>query len=56
MLNLIFYNAAVQPAPPEDGTKASFISFWDDNIRKILGLLVPSGRSIRDSSHHISTQ
>jgi hypothetical protein len=55
-LHLIFYNAAVQPAPPEDGTEASFISFWDDNIRKILELLVPSGKSIRGSSCHTNTQ
>ncbi|KAF8336806.1 hypothetical protein F5887DRAFT_1161224 [Amanita rubescens] len=47
ILHLIFYNAAVQCPPPETGTEASFHSFWDDNIRKILELLVPSGTSIR---------
>lgn len=56
ILHLIFYNAAVQHPPPEDGTEASFHSFWDDNIRKILELLVPSGKSIRDSSRRTSTQ
>jgi hypothetical protein len=55
LLHLTFYNAAVQPAPPEDGTEASFISFWDANIREILEMLVPFGKSIRDSSHHTST-
>ena len=56
ILHLIFYNAAVHPAPPDDGTEVSFISFWDDNIQKILELLVPSGKSIQDSSHHTSAQ
>jgi len=52
ILHLIFYNAAVQRAPPENGTEASFHSFWDDNIRKILELLVSSGTSIRDSNRY----
>jgi hypothetical protein len=56
MLYLTFYNAVVQPTPPEDGTEPSFISFWDYNIRRILELLVPTGKSIRDSSCHTSTQ
>ena len=56
ILHLIFYNATVHPAPPDDGTEVSFISFWDNNIRKILELLVPSGKSIRDFSHHTSAQ
>ncbi len=50
ILHLTFYNAALRRAPPENGTNASFHSFWDDNIRKILELLVPSGRSIRGSN------
>jgi hypothetical protein len=33
-----------------DGTEASFISFWDVNIRWILEYLIPEGKSIRDSS------
>jgi len=56
ILHLLFYNAVVQPAPPEDGTEAPFHSFWDDNIRKILELLVPSGKSIRDSNRHTGTR
>ena len=56
ILHLTFYNATVQRAPPENGTEASFHSFWDDNIRKILELLVPSGTSIRDSNRHIDTK
>jgi len=56
ILHLKFYNAAVQSAPPENGTEASFHSFWDDNIRKILELLVPSGTSIRDFNCHTDTK
>jgi hypothetical protein len=56
VLHLIFYNAVVRLVPPEDGTEASFHSFWDDNIRKILELLVPSGKSVRDSSCHTNAR
>ncbi|KAN0068689.1 hypothetical protein V8E54_013413 [Elaphomyces granulatus] len=34
-----------------DGTEASFISFWDVNIRWILEYLIPEGKSIRDSNN-----
>ena len=56
VLYLLFYNAVARPPPPDDGTEGSFISFWDDNVRKILELLVPSGKSIRDSNHHTYTK
>ena len=57
VLYLLFYNAAVaRPPPPDNGTDASFISFWDDNIRKILELLVPSGESTRDYRRHANTE
>jgi hypothetical protein len=55
-LHLLFYSAALHPPPPNDRTEASFISFWDDNIRNILELLVPSGESVRDSDNHASTR
>ena len=56
ILHLTFYNAAVRRPPPQTGTEASFHSFWDDNIRRILELLVPSGTSIRDSNCHTGTK
>ena len=54
-LHLLFYNAVVRPAPPDNGTESSFISFWDDNIRRVLEMLVPLGRSVRGSNHNTST-
>ncbi|KAF8340989.1 hypothetical protein F5887DRAFT_1062542 [Amanita rubescens] len=50
ILHLTFYRAVVLRAPPESGTEPSFHSFWDENIRRILELLVPSGTSIRGSN------
>lgn len=55
-LYLLFYNAVLGAAPPDDGTESSFHSFWDDNIRKVLEMLIPYGTSIRDSNHKTSTQ
>jgi hypothetical protein len=55
-LFLILYNAVMDKPPPDDGTEASFISFWDRNIREILELLLPLGRSIRDSNDNTDTQ
>jgi len=43
-----------QPAPPT-GTEESFRYFWDNNIRLPLELLLPTGRSIRNSNHHTET-
>ena len=54
-LHLLFYNAVVRPAPPDNGTESSFISFWDDNIRRVLEMLVPLGTSVRGSNHNTST-
>ena len=45
-LDRIFFT--VLDDPPEDGNEASLHSFWDDNIRKVLHVLVPNGRSIRN--------
>ena len=53
---LVHINVAVAFPPPSDGTEASLISFWDDNIRKIVQLLVPSGKSIRHSNCHTETK
>ena len=50
------FTSAVLYSPPSGGTEDSFISFWDDNIRKIVELLVPSGRSIRNSNRYTETK
>jgi hypothetical protein len=51
--------ASLCPAPfkkqkmaPFQTAEASFISFWDQNIRLIIELLISRGRSIRDSNQH----
>ena len=41
--------------PKREGTKYSFISFWDINIRFPLEILISDGTSIRNSSQHMST-
>ena len=41
--------------PPCGGTEASFHHFWDKNIREVVECLVPTGRSIRNSSEHTVT-
>ncbi|KAI9455635.1 hypothetical protein HD554DRAFT_267293 [Boletus coccyginus] len=52
-LDKIFW--AVATSPPYDGTQPAFISFWDNNIRDIMELLLPTGRSIRNSKEHTAT-
>lgn len=52
-LDKLFF--AVAEAPPISGTQRFFISFWDKNVRDVLELLLPSGRSMRDSSRHTAT-
>ena len=52
----LFLTIVREPAPPDNGTEASFHSLWDDNIRKILEMLLPTGIPIRDDSLHTSTQ
>jgi len=44
-----------QGPPPDDGTESSFIFFWDFNIRRVLELLIPDGKSIRESNENTST-
>ncbi|KAM6493366.1 hypothetical protein JOM56_011500 [Amanita muscaria] len=55
--NPAFYKifSAVADAPPTTGTETSFIQFWDNNVRFLLELLVPGGRSIRNSNQHTAT-
>ena len=52
-LDKIFFIVAEHP--PQSETEALFHSFWDSNVRTILELLIPYGRSIRDSSQRTAT-
>jgi hypothetical protein len=48
----------IQRGPPdENGTEASYISFWDRNIRDILAAIITQGQTkcIRDSNRDTST-
>lgn len=53
-LDKLFF--AAFDAPPIGGTEESFHYFWDENIRMILQLLVPFGKSTRNSSKHAATR
>ena len=46
-LQLLFSSAITNPTPPESGSESSFIALWDDNVRRVLDVLVPTGVSIR---------
>jgi len=48
--------AIVTGAPDSDGTEASFHSFWDDNIRKVLGATCTLSKFIRDSNEYSSSK
>jgi hypothetical protein len=53
----IIYAAALLPPPhTPNGTDYSFVSFWDDNIRKVIEILIPSGKTIRTNKHHMEMQ
>lgn len=54
--NLHFFFSSVATSPPVGGTERSFISFWDDNIRKPIELLIPTGKTIRNSNQHTETR
>jgi hypothetical protein len=56
LLHQFFYNAAFKCAPLDNGAEASFISFWDRNVREILEVLLPQGKSIRDSNLQTSAR
>ena len=43
------------PPPIMNGTEGSFIQFWDDNIRRLLQHIFPSGRAVRDTNKGTST-
>ena len=47
-------SATLNPPPP-GGTDCAFVQFWDNNIRKIVELLTPSGTSIRNSNRYTET-
>ncbi|KAK7440826.1 hypothetical protein VKT23_016904 [Stygiomarasmius scandens] len=47
---------AVAGSPPAQGTENAFISFWDRNVWEILELLLPDGRSNRNSSQHTAAR
>jgi hypothetical protein len=47
--------ALVEGSPPMDGTENSFHSFWDRNLRDILEIILPRGRSIRNSHQNTET-
>ena len=51
----ILKTAIVAGAPDGDGTNASFISFWDDNIRKILSATFAPNKIVRDNNRDTST-
>lgn len=51
----ILKTAIVAGAPDGDGTDASFISFWDDNIRKILNATFAPNKIVRDNNRDTST-
>jgi len=53
-LNKFF--SAVAEAPPTGGTEDSFHYFWDNNVRAVLQLLFPNGRSTRNSNLHTATR
>jgi hypothetical protein len=54
-LQAVLTSAITNPTPPESGTENSFIALWDDNVRRILDVLMPTGTSIRDSCFSTST-
>ncbi|CAG8682540.1 20694_t:CDS:2 [Rhizophagus irregularis] len=51
-----FVSASLWNNPPSNvGTEYSFVSFWDNNIRYPLELLLPDGNFVRNTSKHMST-
>ncbi|CAA7260723.1 unnamed protein product [Cyclocybe aegerita] len=55
VIALAIFTTVCMP-PPSSGTEDSFHSFWDRNIRHIIELLIPSGKSIRNSNQHTATR
>jgi hypothetical protein len=50
-----YFFTVVEP-PPRSQTEDSFHSFWDRNVREILELVVPLGKSTRNSSVNTATR
>ena len=55
ILPTVIYRALLFAPPDGDSTKASFHSFWDDNIRWILESVFMTSTTIWDSNMHTST-
>ena len=53
LLDRIFW--VVVESPPYGGTDETFIHFWDQNVRLVVELVLPTGRSMRNSSKHTVT-
>jgi hypothetical protein len=54
-IRIILMTAIINSAPDKAGSKASFISFWDDNIRKIISGIISPSTAIRDSNRNSGT-
>ncbi|THU75853.1 hypothetical protein K435DRAFT_813962 [Dendrothele bispora CBS 962.96] len=54
-LEIISLAAASTSPPPLNGTEDSYHMFWDDNIRKVVQIIVPSGKAIWNSNKHTAT-
>jgi hypothetical protein len=46
--------ATIESAPPTSGTEDRFHSTWDDNISKVLTLIMPDSDSVRNSNRNAS--
>ena len=49
------FTAVKERSPLMDSTEDLFHSFWDRNLRAILEIILPRGRSIRNSNQHTET-
>ena len=49
------FTSAVESRPPTDGTEDLFHSTWDDNITRILKLILGNVKPIRNSNRNTST-
>ena len=53
LLDRIFW--AVEGSAPYGETQQDFIHFWDKNVREVVELLLPTGRSMCSSSGYAAT-
>ncbi|THU96247.1 hypothetical protein K435DRAFT_839131 [Dendrothele bispora CBS 962.96] len=57
LLETVFFTAAyTRPPPPKGTTEESYHVFWDENIRKVVEVIVPSGTAIRNSNQDTATR